>query len=266
MNVVGGQAMYMAGAAFDFLGLNQPNNIHYLVATRSVGNVYALVPVVFLGGVTLRGTITTDGTIGPLAPNHIVSWDITADEVIEDVFAQGNSTLLSSLVGLDAGGALTVSNPNGFLTFSKGSIGGHPWALMLADFTPQSPAGGQAGYFHGSLSVDTVNLNAPPGPWVVTERDPAAVGEPSLASAGLRVSPNPARGSTRVEYNLGASGAVNVELFDLLGRRVRQVAEASQSAGSHAIQVDVSDLPSGIYLCRLQADGGVSTSKLIVRR
>ncbi|RPI82822.1 MAG: hypothetical protein EHM42_09055, partial [Planctomycetaceae bacterium] len=62
-NVNGGQAMFMYGPAFDFLDLNQPSASDYLAAeaTASGANVFDLVPLAFANGVTLSGTIQTDG-------------------------------------------------------------------------------------------------------------------------------------------------------------------------------------------------------------
>ena len=267
MNANGGQAMYMAGSAFDYLALNQPNHTSYIAATRSSGNVYSLVQLDFYGGVRVTGTITTDGTIGSLTPSNIVAWDIVVDETTADPFTLANSTLQANLVGLDpTGTALTVLNPDGYLAFSKGYIGGHPYALTLADFTAQAPQGGQAAYYHGSIEFYTVNLNAPPGrAWLVTEVNTASVAEPAQVLSSLRVSPNPARGSTQVEYALASAGEVIVEVYDLLGREVRRLTDVPRSVGVHAITVNVSDLTPGIYFCGLRVDGQTSAVKFLVR-
>lgn len=174
-NLTGGQAMYMAGAAFDFLGLNQPDNSTYVTAQSngSSGNLFDLLPISFSNGVTLSGTIRTDGTTGLLDPNDIVSWDVYVDQMTRDVFDPANSILHASQVALNPNGLdLTVNNPDGYLMFSKGSSGGHLYALQLADFSDQSPLGGQAGYFQGLLAATTLDLNARGGPWTVTGTDP----------------------------------------------------------------------------------------------
>lgn len=181
-NVSGGQAMYMNGGAFDFLDLNQPNGTQYTVANSPSGSVFDLVPLSFAGGATMTGTITTDGTTGLLAPGNILNWDIYVDQVTEDIFDSSNSRLFSNLAAMNADQtALTVTNPDGYLTFSKGALGGRLYALQLADFTGQR--GGQAGYFQGRLGITTLDLHAARGPWFVTGSDPvgAAVPEPSTA-------------------------------------------------------------------------------------
>ncbi len=62
----GGQASYAAGAAFDFLPLRQPDGSSYVAAKESApgSSVFDLVPLAFGGGVTMSGTITTDGQLG----------------------------------------------------------------------------------------------------------------------------------------------------------------------------------------------------------
>lgn len=254
----GGQAMYMAGASFDFFPLDQPNNAQYVAATRLTGNVYSLVPVQFWGGATISGTITTDGTTGPLAPNHIVSWDVAVDQLTEDVFTAANSTLLANLVGLGPNGTtLTVMNPDGRLTFSKGSIGGHLHGLMLADFTTQSPLGGQAGYFQGNLAVTTIDLNAPVGPWTVTDANLTPVIEP--AALGSRLGqpwPNPCNPRVNVELAVARPGHHLVRVIDAAGRAVATVFDDVAPSGSLVLQWDGRDntgraAPSGVYFLEL---------------
>lgn len=174
----GGQAFLLAGGGIDLLPLNQPSGINYVGARAnpSAANTFDLVPLDFGSGVTLSGTIQTDGTTGLLSPANILAWDIFADAVSEDVFDSTNSVVLQNLVGLSADGrSLTVDNPDGYLTLSKGISGGHLYAAQLADFSSQSPLGGQAGYLQGRVSVLTVPLNAADGPWTVG----AVVPEPS---------------------------------------------------------------------------------------
>lgn len=188
-NIVGGQALYMAGAAFDFLPLNRPDGFEHVAAISAGGNVFQLVSLTFPGGATVQGTITTDGATGALAAGNIISWDITVDQVTLDIFNAATSTLMANLVDLTPGGtALTVLNPDGFLTFSKGSVGGHPYSLTLADFSTQAPVGGQAGYYLGSLAFYTLDLNADAGPWPVTEL-PIAVRPTTWSGIKLQYAP-----------------------------------------------------------------------------
>lgn len=183
VNATGGQAMYMAGSAFDFLQLGQPDNTDYLAATASPSqaNVFDLVPLAFDNGVTMYGTLRTNGAIGAIRLADIIDWDIMVEQVTQDVFDKTNSTLQADLIGLSPDGkTLTAENPDGFLAFSKGAVGGRPHALQLADFGTDSYFYNQAVYSMGRQGLYTVDLHAARGPWAISGDAPIfAVPEPS---------------------------------------------------------------------------------------
>ncbi|MEZ4702113.1 MAG: FG-GAP-like repeat-containing protein [Rhodothermales bacterium] len=66
--------------------------------------------------------------------------------------------------------------------------------------------------------------------------------------------PNPFSGQTTVAYVTTRAGSVRLDIFNQLGQRVRAVVEGFEPAGSHRVDVDLSDLPSGVYLYRLQTE------------
>lgn len=170
-NASSGQAMYMAGGAFDFLDLGQAAASLYVAATTGAPELglFTLSSLAFANGVTLSGTILTDGTRGDLTASNVLAWDIYVNQITQDVFTPTNSALFSQGVSLSVDGQnLLVDHPGGNLTVSKGRAGGRPYALQIADFTDPGLPGGQAGYFQGRLATYTVDLHAPAGPWAVT--------------------------------------------------------------------------------------------------
>jgi len=78
--------------------------------------------------------------------------------------------------------------------------------------------------------------------------------------------PNPFNPSTRIGYQLAASGFVSLKVYDVLGREVRTLANASMKAGTYETTFDASGLASGLYLCRLQAGTAVQMRKLLLLR
>ncbi len=172
--ISGGEAFYLAGSSFDFLPLSQPDGTEYVVAHSSSAGErkFTLEPQTFPGGAVLSGTLWTQGTLGNLAPSDITNWDITVEQITQDLFVPGNSQLLASQLQFDpAGHALTVNNPDGYLAFSKGRIGFHPYMLQLSDFTDSSLHGGQSAYFQGRFASFVIPLGASVGPWSVTGDD-----------------------------------------------------------------------------------------------
>ena len=59
---------------------------------------------------------------------------------------------------------------------------------------------------------------------------------------------------------------MQLDLFDLLGRRVATVLDEARAAGPHAVRLDTSRLPSGVYLARLRAGDRTATRRLAVVR
>jgi hypothetical protein len=96
--------------------------------------------------------------------------------------------------------------------------------------------------------------------------DPVTVGRG--APSGVKLMdpyPNPAR--TRATVSLAvpeqASGDATLRLYDVLGRQVRTV-DGAVEPGRGTATVDVSGLPSGVYVLRLSADGTTRTRRLTV--
>ena len=79
--------------------------------------------------------------------------------------------------------------------------------------------------------------------------------------------PNPFNPSTTINYALPQQVAVKLEIFDLMGRRVRKLVNQTQPAGRYAIAWDGRNeqgqqAASGVYFYRLRAGEFVQTKKL----
>ncbi len=78
--------------------------------------------------------------------------------------------------------------------------------------------------------------------------------------------PNPFRGATTIRFALPEAGPVRLHLFDVLGRRVAVLADEVMSAGTHAVRLNASALPSGVYVVRLEAGPYTATRRLVLTR
>ncbi|MBN2102727.1 endo-1,4-beta-xylanase [bacterium] len=65
--------------------------------------------------------------------------------------------------------------------------------------------------------------------------------------------PNPFNHQSIIRYRLGAETPVRIRVFDIQGREVASLIDERQGAGMHHVQFDAGQLPSGIYLAKLQA-------------
>jgi hypothetical protein len=78
--------------------------------------------------------------------------------------------------------------------------------------------------------------------------------------------PNPFNPSTVIGYELGAESDYTLKLFDALGRQVRVIEAGHKSAGRYEVVVDMGDLPSGVYLYRLETPTTTDTKRMILSR
>jgi len=95
--------------------------------------------------------------------------------------------------------------------------------------------------------------------------------EPTAALAFAPPSPNPSRGATRFTFQLPERGAAHLAVFDLSGRRVRQLAGGVMAAGPHEAQWDGKDdrgaaVASGLYFARLETAAGALTRRIVRSR
>lgn len=76
--------------------------------------------------------------------------------------------------------------------------------------------------------------------------------------------PNPFNPSTTLRYSLPDRAAVNLTVFDALGRRMSTVVREVQEEGEYSVRVDAAGWPSGVYFAMLTADGMRSVRRMVL--
>lgn len=76
--------------------------------------------------------------------------------------------------------------------------------------------------------------------------------------------PNPFFGTTNITFELPVPGDVTINVYDLTGRRVAEVANGHFADGMHSVTFNGSGLASGVYVYQLQADGAVQTRRFTI--
>lgn len=76
--------------------------------------------------------------------------------------------------------------------------------------------------------------------------------------------PNPFNPSTTIEFSLPSGSQVKLQIFNVLGQVVETLVDEYLSAGTHQINFDASDQPSGVYFYRLSHSGGIDTKKMVL--
>jgi hypothetical protein len=117
----------------------------------------------------------------------------------------------------------------------------------------------------GSSDIDALQL--------LTVVATAGVDDPGPSREVLLAAPrpNPARGSLALRFTLPRTTRVDLAIYDLAGRQVRQLVSEAQAAGDHSIGWDLRDdagraVGAGLFFARLDAEGRVLTQKVATLR
>jgi hypothetical protein len=80
----------------------------------------------------------------------------------------------------------------------------------------------------------------------------------------LRLFPNPANDKLFVSFNAASDNSISFKLFNSIGKEVRTINNVLNTAGENTHQVDVNNLPTGIYTLQFWVDGKMAAGKVIV--
>jgi len=74
--------------------------------------------------------------------------------------------------------------------------------------------------------------------------------------------PNPFNGSVQLIYGLPEACEVKLNIFDISGRMVANLVNGSKNAGVHSIIWEAGNMPTGVYLARIESAGQERMTKL----
>ncbi|MFN7116220.1 MAG: DUF4397 domain-containing protein, partial [Saprospiraceae bacterium] len=158
-----------------------------------------------------------------------------ASYILDITPAADNNTVVASytapLGSLDGGSAFVFAS--GFLSGSNPAFG--VW-VALADGTT----------FPLDIRVSTKDLAA-----IVNQ---------------LRIAPNPIRDNAQVRYSLQEPLEVTLRIFDMNGKLLRSTYLGDQPSGEYAYQLNVNDLPQGIYTYSLVTPQGIVSQRFVVAK
>ena len=76
--------------------------------------------------------------------------------------------------------------------------------------------------------------------------------------------PNPFNPVTEIGFSLPQAGQVRLDVFNIVGQRVATLVDGRLEAGEHTAVWDGSNVPSGVYLYRLEAGEFSATRKMVL--
>ncbi len=76
--------------------------------------------------------------------------------------------------------------------------------------------------------------------------------------------PNPFNPNTTISYRLPENDHVSLTVYDMLGKRISTLVNQQQSAGTHSVEFDATELSSGLYIYNVQTGKFVESKKMVL--
>jgi M6 family metalloprotease-like protein len=191
----------------------------------------------FAGGAITEQTLLNLGEV-MCSPGQAFSFDVDSDVVLSGQIA----------VILDL-------HEYQNLRFDTNGECGHSWFTEPDRPWTDAMGRGILGAADLSIRLQTPYVSSP------DDLAPAAI-------TGLSHYPNPFRSEASISFTLKQALPVKLDIYNLRGQKVRSLLDSGLAKGSHRAawdgrDRDGKDLPSGIYLYRLQAGGKTLTGRMV---
>jgi hypothetical protein len=95
--------------------------------------------------------------------------------------------------------------------------------------------------------------------------DPTVGLKENTLSAGLNLYPNPAKEKITIECNTLESHNINIEVIDVLGKKITSIDKGKVDAGSHEFELFTSAYKSGVYFVNISVDGNRIVKRLVIQ-
>jgi hypothetical protein len=239
-DVACGGANYLAVWEDDRNGLDVPDIYGARIDTSGVVLDSSGIPIAVAHGQQRHPMVTFDGT------NYLVVWqdfrsDSTWDIHAAKVSISGevlNTYVVCTQSGNQFGPALTKGNNNHILVTYSGwtdSINNRPANTMRI----------------WGISYPFIGIEENVGSMIHST-------EPNLC-----IYPNPFHKGCNIEYTLPQETNVNISLYDVIGRLIKEITNKNLNTGVYHKTFDMSDLAQGVYFIRLQTDEHSEVKKVI---
>lgn len=78
--------------------------------------------------------------------------------------------------------------------------------------------------------------------------------------------PNPFNPTTTIKFNIPSDQNVKIDIYNAIGQLVKELINQYFTSGSYSISFNAADLPSGIYIYRLEAGSFTDSKKMILMK
>jgi len=145
----------------------------------------------------------------------------------------------------------TANEPqsHGFVSYIVNSVNGLAAGTQISDFSNI--------YFDFNAPVTTNNA-------VVTMVNPTGISEVNADAAMLNAYPNPVSNQATLQFYVGTTSNVSIDLMDAAGRSVSVVNNKAFDKGVQQVEFNASNYANGVYVLKLNVNGKTSFTKISV--
>lgn len=76
--------------------------------------------------------------------------------------------------------------------------------------------------------------------------------------------PNPVKDRLVITFYLDHESNVTIEFFDLTGKKVKEIPKKIMATGEYDIELDATELKSGVYLCKISTSTWIEAKRFII--
>jgi hypothetical protein len=78
--------------------------------------------------------------------------------------------------------------------------------------------------------------------------------------------PNPFNPTTSISFDVKETGLVTLKVYNMVGQEVATLVHGNLAQGRHNVTFDAANLPSGLYIYRMEAPGFEATKKMLLMK
>ncbi len=195
------------------------------------------------------------------APDRYFDYLLKYEHVVQAMLPSGSGTSL---------GAFTVGQSQTLnLSWKKN----HPWGAYDKGAQHDSDLYDSSSSFHFVVFVQTnaaIPADGVPAHYVFQSANKQVsytTGMEELSNGVyFEMYPNPTNNNTNINFTLQKDQNVNVEVYNMLGEKVYSANQGRMSTGQHVIEINGTNLQSGVYFVRFNTDNVTTTKKLVIQK
>ncbi len=89
------------------------------------------------------------------------------------------------------------------------------------------------------------------------------LGDESTTLTVMDVYPNPFSLTTTISFNLEENSYINIEVYDLTGRKIKTLVDGNLESGDHEVQLNFEQISASIYFLKFKFNGESRSMKII---